>query len=94
MPTGRGSTSAQADGFHGQQHAEREPDGGHPELDPAAERVDRGRAALGAVRVEHASHAPGCRKPAGAAGPETAAAAGEGDRHLPRQRGTIRAVLR
>jgi hypothetical protein len=56
--------------------------------------VDRGRTAVGAVRFEHACHAPGRHQPAGGAGPQVAATAGEGDGHLPRARGALQPNVR
>lgn len=56
--------------------------------------VGRGQPAVGAGGVQRSQHPPGCGAAAGAAGPEAAAAAGEGDRHLPRAQGALLTVLR
>jgi hypothetical protein len=60
----------------------------------AVQGVDRGRAAVGAVRFEHARDASGCHQPAGGAGPQAAATAGKGDGHLPRARGALQPNVR
>ncbi|XP_054079495.1 axonemal dynein light intermediate polypeptide 1 isoform X1 [Rissa tridactyla] len=67
---------------------------GDPEHHPAAAGVGGGEPALGAGGVQRAQHPPGRGAPAGAAGPAAAAAAGAGDRHLPRAQGALLAVLR
>lgn len=56
--------------------------------------VGGGQAAVGAAGVQRAQHPPGRRATPGAAGPEAAATAGAGDRHLPRAQGALLAVLR
>lgn len=55
--------------------------------------VGGGHAAVDPAGVQHPQHKDGCGASPGAAGPEAAAAAGQGDRHLPRAQGALLAVL-
>ena len=56
--------------------------------------VGGGHAAMDPAGVQHPQHQDGCGAPPGAAGPEAAAAAGPGDRHLPGAPGAVLAVFR
>ena len=70
------------------------PDRGHPQLHPAPALAGSRRHALGPERLPDARHAPGRHQPPGEARRPAAGEAGEGDGHLPRARGALRAVLR
>lgn len=56
--------------------------------------VGGGHAAMDPAGVQHPQHQDGRGAPSGAAGPEAAAAAGPGDRHLPSAPGAVLAVFR
>lgn len=58
------------------------------------QRMDGRRAAVGAVRIEHARDAPGRHQSPRTARPKAAAETSEGNGYLPRQGGALLAVLR
>lgn len=55
--------------------------------------VGRRHAAMDPAGVQHPQHQDGCGAPPGAAGLEAAAAAGQGNGHLPSPQGALFAVL-
>ena len=55
--------------------------------------MDGKQPAVGAASSQHTLHAHGCGAPAGTAGPEAAAEAGQGDRHLSRSQRALHTVL-
>lgn len=56
--------------------------------------VGGGHAAMDPAGVQHPQHQDGRGAPPGAAGPEAAAAAGQGDGHLPCPQGALLTVFR
>lgn len=58
------------------------------------QRMDRRRATVGAVRIEHASNTPGRHQSPRTARPETAAETSEGNGYLSREGGALLTVLR